>query len=76
MEIAKLHIDYIKTAFQKMQTKEALLDLLNYAKPLIYGDKSVPFTINHITWYSNPKLNNNRYIDFKISRVFNLLPTT
>jgi retron-type reverse transcriptase len=68
MEIEKLHIDYIKTAFQKMHTKKALLNLLNYAKPLIYGDKSVPFTINQITWYSNPKLNNNRYIDFKIKK--------
>ena len=68
MEIAKLHIDYIKTAFQKMQTKEAFLDLLNYAKPLIYGDKTVPFTLNQITWYSNPKLNNKRYVDFKIKK--------
>jgi RNA-directed DNA polymerase len=68
MEIEKLHIDYIKSAFQEMRNKKELLNLLNYAKPLIYGDKTILFSINQINWYSNSKLNTKRYIDFKIKK--------
>ena len=68
METEKIHIDYIKSAFQEMRTKKELLNLLNYAKPLIYGDKTVLFTIKQINWYSNSKLNTKRYNDFKIKK--------
>ena len=43
MKQEQAHIDQIKTAFEKMQSREDLLHLLNEVKPLIYGEKAVPF---------------------------------
>lgn len=62
------HIDQIKTAFEKMQSKEDLLHVLNEAKPMIYGDKAVPFELKQLTWYANPKLGQKRYVEFKIKK--------
>src|SRR5690606_35304931 len=47
---------------------EDLLHLLNEAKPLVYGEKSIPFELKQITWYANPKLAKKRYIEFKIRK--------
>jgi RNA-directed DNA polymerase len=68
MKVEQAHIDQIRTAFQKMQSKEDLLHLLNVAKPLVYGEKAVPFVLKQLTWYSNPKLAVNRYTEFKIKK--------
>ena len=64
----QVHIDQIRTAFEKMQSKEDLLHLLNEAKPLVYGDKAVPFELKQLTWYANPKLGRKRYCEFKIKK--------
>jgi retron-type reverse transcriptase len=68
MKIEKTHIEKIKSSFEKMQTKDDLLQLLNEAKPFVYGQKSVPFDLNQITWYSNPKLGKKRYKEFVIKK--------
>lgn len=68
MEIEQAHIDQIRTAFEKMQSKEDLLHVLNEAKPLIYGEKAVLFELNQLTWYANPKLGRKRYAEFKIKK--------
>jgi hypothetical protein len=68
MKIEQAHIDQIRTAFEKMQSKEDLLQILNDAKPMIYGDKAVPFQLKQLTWYANPKLGNKRYAEFKIKK--------
>jgi hypothetical protein len=68
MKIEQSHIDQIQTAFQKMQTKEDLLQLMNEVKPLIYGEKTVPFQLKQLTWYSNPKLAKKRYTEFKVKK--------
>lgn len=68
MKIEQTHIDQIRTAFQKMQSKEDLLHLLNEAKPFVYGEKAVPFQLKQLTWYSNPKLAKKRYTEFKIKK--------
>lgn len=68
MKVEQAHIDQIKIAFEKMQSKEDLLHLLNVAKPLVYGEKAVPFVLKQLTWYSNPKLAINRYTEFKIKK--------
>lgn len=68
MKIEELHINHIKLAFAEMQTREDLLDLLNYAKPLIYGNQSVPFELRQITFYANPKRSINSYKEFKIKK--------
>lgn len=68
MKLEQKHIDHIKSAFAKMQTKEDLLLLLNEVKPLIYGEKTVPFKMKQLTWYANPKVSGERYKEFKIKK--------
>lgn len=61
MKPTKEQIDSIKTKFSAMQTTEDLLDLLNFSKSIIYGEKVIPFKLKDITFYCNPK----RTIDHK-----------
>jgi len=68
MKIEQSHINQIKIAFQNMQTKEDLLQLLNGVKPMIYGEKTIPFELKQLTWYANPKLAKNRYTQFTIKK--------
>lgn len=68
MKLEQAHIDQIRTAFEKMQSREDLLHLLNEVKPLIYGEKTVPFELKQLTWYANPKLGRKRYAEFKIKK--------
>ncbi len=68
MKLEQAHIDQIRTAFEKMQSREDLLHVLNEAKPLVYGDKAVPFDLKQLTWYANPKLERKRYAEFKIKK--------
>jgi hypothetical protein len=68
MKIEPAHISIVKSSFEKMQTKEDLLQLLNEVKPLIYGNKTIPFDLKQLTWYANPKLSFKRYTEFKIKK--------
>ena len=68
MKIEPAHISIVKSSFEKMQTKEDLLQLLNEVKPLIYGNKTIPFDLKQLTWYANPKLSLKRYTEFKIKK--------
>lgn len=68
MKVDQTYIDQIKASFAKMQSKEDLLQLLNEAKPLVYGDKAKPFELKQLTWYSNPNLGGKRYAEFKIRK--------
>ncbi|MBK7438645.1 MAG: hypothetical protein IPI77_18280 [Saprospiraceae bacterium] len=68
MKLEQAHIDQIRNAFEKMQSREDLLHVLNEAKPLVYGDKAVSFDLKQLTWYANPKLGRNRYAEFKIKK--------
>ena len=68
MKLENSHIEQIRTAFEKMQSREDLLHLLNEVKPLIYGKKARPFELRQLTWYANPKLGDNRYSEFKIKK--------
>lgn len=68
MKLDQNHIEQIKIAFEKMQTKHDLLDLMNKVKPLIYGQNSIPFDLKQLTWYANPKLRKNTYKEFKIKK--------
>ena len=68
MKQEQAHIDQIRTTFEKMQSREDLLHLLNEAKPMIYGDKAVPFELKQLTWHANPKLGIKRYAEFKIKK--------
>jgi retron-type reverse transcriptase len=68
MKLEQAHIEKIRTAFEKMQTREDLLSILNEAKPMVYGDKAIPFELKQLTWYANPKLGRKRYDEFKIKK--------
>ena len=68
MKIELTHINQIRTAFEKMQTKQDFLQLLNEAKPLVYGFNAVPFTLKQLTWHTSPKLGGKRYKEFKIKK--------
>ena len=68
MKIEQAHIDQIKTVFEKMQCRLDLLNLLNKAKPMVYGDKAIPFELRQLSWYANPKLGGKRYTEFKIKK--------
>lgn len=68
MKLEQAHIVQIRTAFEKMQSREDLLHLLNEAKPMVYGEKAVPFELKQLTWYANPKIATKRYSDFKIKK--------
>lgn len=68
MKLEQAHIDQVRTAFQKMQSRGDLLHVLNEAKPLVYGEKAVPFELKQLTWYANTKLGRKRYAEFKIKK--------
>jgi len=68
MKLEQAHIDQIRTAFAKMQTKEDFLHVLNEAKLMVYGNNAVPFELKQLTWYANPKLATKRYAEFKIKK--------
>ena len=68
MKLEQAHIDKIKTAFEKIQSKEDLLQVLNGAKPFVYGEKAVPFELKQLTWFANPNLGKKRYTEFKIKK--------
>ena len=68
MKLDQKHINQIKTAFQEMQNKEDLLSIMNFVKPLVYGDKFVPFDLKQLTYYANPELRGKAYKEFKINK--------
>lgn len=68
MKLGQPQIDQIREAFAKMQTRDDLLKLMNKVKPLIYGDKAVPFELKQLTWFANPKISKKRYVEFKIKK--------
>jgi hypothetical protein len=68
MKLEQAHIAQIRTAFEKMESREDLLHVLNVAKPMVYDDKAVPFQLKQLTWYANPKLGRKRYAEFKLKK--------
>ncbi len=68
MKLEPKHIYQIKSAFERMQSKEDLLHLLNVVKPLIYGENVPAFKLKQLTWYANPKLSKKRYTEFTINK--------
>jgi retron-type reverse transcriptase len=68
MKIDQENKVYIKKAFGEMQSREDFLDLLNYAKTLIYGKESIPFKLQQLTYYTNPWRSKNSYKEFQIKK--------
>lgn len=61
-------IKFIQNTFQIMKSKEDLLGLLNYSKRILFGEKTIPFQLKVLTYYSNPKIAPNRYISFTVKK--------
>lgn len=68
MKIEKEKIVYIKSEFKKMQTRQELLALLNFANSLLYGDNYMPFQLKYITYYSFSNNSKKAYKEFKIRK--------
>ncbi|MEP7269402.1 MAG: reverse transcriptase family protein [Saprospiraceae bacterium] len=68
MNIEQTHIEHIKEAFSKIQSREDLLHLMNEAKILVFGDKAIPFELKQISYYSNPNKCKNRYSQITIKK--------
>lgn len=62
------HINFIQAAFKEMKSRKDFLNLLNYAKPLVYGDDCKLFELKQLSYYSNPKNTNKAYKEFKIKK--------
>lgn len=75
MKTEKRHIEFIKNAFAEMQSKRDFLDLLNYAKPILFGEKTVPFSLKQLTFYVNPKRSTSAYKKFYIKKKSGTLRT-
>lgn len=68
MKIAKKEIEKIKEHFDKMQTKNDLLNLLNEANKLLFNEKAELFSLKSITYYSSPNKSLKRYHEFSINK--------
>ena len=68
MKIEKQHKAYIQTAFAEMEFREDFLEILNYVKPLIYGENAIPFKLQQITYYASPKRSQKAYKEFQIKK--------
>jgi len=68
MKLQDEHIQQIRSAFNKMKSKEDFLALLNSTKKLIYGEKFIPFELKHLNYHSNQNTNPKRYIQFEIKK--------
>jgi RNA-directed DNA polymerase len=68
MRLEKDQKNYIVEAFHSMQGREDFLNLLNYAKKIIYGEKTIFFDLRQLTYYSNPNTGARRYVSFEIPK--------
>jgi hypothetical protein len=68
MIIEEKDIEIIRADFNKMESREDFLILLNNAKFILYGDNYKPFGLKQLTWYCNPAINRSRYISFNIKK--------
>lgn len=66
MKATQENIEMIRNGFAQMQTKRDFLQLLNYTKPLIYGEKTAPFEMRLLSWYGAFKEKPKAYHTFEI----------
>jgi RNA-directed DNA polymerase len=60
MESKKEHVQIIRELFQKMNSKNDFLELLNIAKHIYYGEKVIPFEEKQLNYYINKSVTHNR----------------
>lgn len=68
MEIDVKEIGIIRNKFSEMQTKEDLLDLLNFTKKIIYGKRCKLFSIKELNYFTYHNLCEHRYKEFVVRK--------
>lgn len=68
MRIDRVHIDYVLTAFKSMQGKEDFLDLLNYSKKVLLGEKAFPFEMKQLNYYIVRQNQKRKYKTFSVKK--------
>ena len=68
MNLEQEHIVKIRKMFAAMRTKTDLLNIMNYAKPILYGRNSIPFELKQLTWHANTVINPSRYESFTVEK--------
>lgn len=68
MDLKEENIIKIRVAFKKMQTKEDLLNLINYAGSIIFAEKFRKIEIKKLTYYANAEICKKRYKKFIIKK--------
>jgi len=68
MTLTDIRIKDLRISFERLQTKEDLLNLINEVSFWIYGDKAFSFKMKQLTWYANPSFGGERYFEFQIKK--------
>ena len=68
MKIEQAHIDKIQKQFAELKSKEDLVELLNDAKNMLYGQECKPVQLKALTYYTNPRHCKKRYKAFTIKK--------
>ncbi|WP_340111002.1 reverse transcriptase family protein [Maribellus mangrovi] len=68
MKIEPEDIKRVKQEFASIRTKQDLLELINLAKDVYYGEKTIPIDIKSINYYSNPEICKKRYTSFSVRK--------
>lgn len=67
MNLKNNDINFIKSTFHSMKSKDDFLFLLNHVKTIIYGKKTKPFELKHLNYHTNQNIQN-RYKTFIIKK--------
>ena len=68
MKIEEPLLTQIVESFQKMESKNDFIGVLNLGKVALYGDKAKPFTLKQVSYYANPNVSKTRYRQFSIKK--------
>jgi retron-type reverse transcriptase len=68
MTLTDIQIKDLRINFERLQTKEDLLNLINEVAYWIYGDEAFSFKMKQLTWYANSSFGGERYFEFQIKK--------
>ncbi len=68
MKLENAHIKHIKQKFGSLESKNDLVDLINYVNEIVYGLDFIPLTERGINYYANPKISKKRYSSFSVKK--------
>ncbi len=68
MKLTKQHTDKIRSQFQKVESKEDLVALINLVNKMLYGEDCELLELKKFAYYCNPKFSTIRYTKFTIPK--------